>query len=168
MPRIHLPVFTLRSPINSKPGSGARRCTSSRTWRIWALSPTRSRSRTIPSLVAEATRLAEQGVVELNLVSQDSTAYGRDLRDVPVHERRFGLMFQEFALFPHRTVAENIALGPVDRDRLERAARLAAAEADIITLQEVRAFFGGPAIGGGLPPSVSARATSRRWRVDLG
>jgi ribosomal protein S12 methylthiotransferase len=39
------------------------------------------RSRTIPSLVAEAGTFAEQGVVELNLVSQDSTAYGRDLRD---------------------------------------------------------------------------------------
>lgn len=39
------------------------------------------RSRTIPSLVAEARRLAEQGVVEINLVSQDSTAYGRDLND---------------------------------------------------------------------------------------
>jgi ribosomal protein S12 methylthiotransferase len=37
------------------------------------------RSRTIPSLVAEAERLAAEGVVELNLVSQDSTAYGRDL-----------------------------------------------------------------------------------------
>jgi ribosomal protein S12 methylthiotransferase len=39
------------------------------------------RSRTIPSLVIEARALAEQGVVELNLVSQDSTAYGRDLKD---------------------------------------------------------------------------------------
>ncbi|MFZ5475787.1 MAG: 30S ribosomal protein S12 methylthiotransferase RimO [Myxococcota bacterium] len=39
------------------------------------------RSRTIPSLVAEARRLADEGVVELNLVSQDSTAYGRDLGD---------------------------------------------------------------------------------------
>lgn len=39
------------------------------------------RSRTIPSLVSEATRLAGEGVVELNLVSQDSTAYGRDLVD---------------------------------------------------------------------------------------
>lgn len=39
------------------------------------------RSRSIPSLVAEAQRLAEQGVVELNLVSQDSTSYGRDLKD---------------------------------------------------------------------------------------
>ncbi len=37
------------------------------------------RSRTVPSLVAEARRLAEQGVVELNLISQDSTAYGRDI-----------------------------------------------------------------------------------------
>ncbi|MBX2800307.1 MAG: 30S ribosomal protein S12 methylthiotransferase RimO [Myxococcales bacterium] len=41
----------------------------------------RLRSRTVESLVAEATTLAGQGVVELNLVSQDSTAYGRDLRD---------------------------------------------------------------------------------------
>ncbi len=41
----------------------------------------RLRSRTISSLVAEATQLVEQGVVELNLVSQDSTAFGRDLRD---------------------------------------------------------------------------------------
>jgi ribosomal protein S12 methylthiotransferase len=39
------------------------------------------RSRTIDSLVTEATRMAEEGVRELNLVSQDSTAYGRDLAD---------------------------------------------------------------------------------------
>lgn len=37
------------------------------------------RSRPIASLVAEAERLASEGVVELNLISQDSTAYGRDL-----------------------------------------------------------------------------------------
>ncbi|MBT3220765.1 MAG: 30S ribosomal protein S12 methylthiotransferase RimO [Proteobacteria bacterium] len=43
----------------------------------------RLRSRTIPSLVAEASRLAEGGVVEFNLVSQDSTAYGRDLPEKP-------------------------------------------------------------------------------------
>ncbi|MBX3011828.1 MAG: ABC transporter ATP-binding protein [Caldilineaceae bacterium] len=36
---------------------------------------------------------------------------GQDLSRVPVHQRNFGLMFQEFALFPHRTVAENIAFG---------------------------------------------------------
>ncbi|MCO4744433.1 MAG: 30S ribosomal protein S12 methylthiotransferase RimO [Proteobacteria bacterium] len=41
----------------------------------------RLRSRTIPSLVTEATQLASQGVKEINLISQDSTAYGKDLRD---------------------------------------------------------------------------------------
>ncbi len=36
---------------------------------------------------------------------------GHDLRSVPVHERRFGLMFQDYALFPHRSVAQNVAFG---------------------------------------------------------
>lgn len=39
------------------------------------------RSRTIPSLVTEAEQLVAQGVKEINLVSQDSTAYGRDLKN---------------------------------------------------------------------------------------
>jgi ribosomal protein S12 methylthiotransferase len=37
------------------------------------------RSRTVEDLVAEATALAAQGVVELSLVAQDLTAYGQDL-----------------------------------------------------------------------------------------
>ncbi len=41
----------------------------------------RYRSRTSRSVLAEARRLADQGVRELILVAQDSTAYGRDLRD---------------------------------------------------------------------------------------
>lgn len=36
---------------------------------------------------------------------------GQDVRDVPVHARDFGLMFQDFALFPHMTVEQNIAYG---------------------------------------------------------
>jgi ribosomal protein S12 methylthiotransferase len=39
------------------------------------------RSRTIPSLVEEAKKLVEGGAVELNLIAQDLTDYGRDLRD---------------------------------------------------------------------------------------
>jgi spermidine/putrescine transport system ATP-binding protein len=34
---------------------------------------------------------------------------GKSLSNVPAHERHFGLMFQDYALFPHRNVAENIA-----------------------------------------------------------
>jgi thiamine transport system ATP-binding protein len=36
---------------------------------------------------------------------------GDDLGPVPAHRRRFGLMFQEYALFPHRDVAGNAAFG---------------------------------------------------------
>jgi thiamine transport system ATP-binding protein len=36
---------------------------------------------------------------------------GRDLAPVPPHERGIGLMFQDFALFPHRDVGGNIAFG---------------------------------------------------------
>ena len=36
---------------------------------------------------------------------------GRSLADVPVHLRNFGLMFQDYALFPHLDVFANIAFG---------------------------------------------------------
>ncbi len=39
------------------------------------------------------------------------TLDGRDLAGVPPHERGVGLMFQDFALFPHRDVGANVAFG---------------------------------------------------------
>ena len=36
---------------------------------------------------------------------------GENITHVPTHKRRFGLMFQGYALFPHLTVGENIAFG---------------------------------------------------------
>jgi ABC-type Fe3+/spermidine/putrescine transport system ATPase subunit len=35
----------------------------------------------------------------------------RDLSGVPVHQRRFGFVFQEYALFPHKDVFQNVAFG---------------------------------------------------------
>ncbi len=36
---------------------------------------------------------------------------GRDLAGVPAHDRGIGLMFQDYALFPHRDVGGNVAFG---------------------------------------------------------
>ncbi len=36
---------------------------------------------------------------------------GQQLAKVPPHQRNFGLMFQDYALFPHKSVAENVAFG---------------------------------------------------------
>jgi ABC-type Fe3+/spermidine/putrescine transport system ATPase subunit len=60
---------------------------------------------------------ADQGQVRLG---------GHDLAGVPVHRRNFGLMFQDYALFPHRDVAANVAFGlrMQGRPRAEIAGRV--------------------------------------------
>lgn len=49
---------------------------------------------------------------------------GEDLTSVPAHRRRFGLMFQDYALFPHRNIGRNVAFGlemqSLDRSEIER------------------------------------------------
>lgn len=49
---------------------------------------------------------------------------GNDLNGVPPHERGFGMMFQDLALFPHKNVYDNVAFGL----RMMRGLRSASAE----------------------------------------
>jgi putative spermidine/putrescine transport system ATP-binding protein len=59
------------------------------------------------------------------------TVGGEDVTHMPVHRRDMGMIFQSYALFPHRTVAENVAFGlrmrglPKDaiRERVTQALR---------------------------------------------
>ena len=44
---------------------------------------------------------------------------GKDITDVPPHHRPINMMFQSYALFPHMTVAQNIAFG-LQMDRLPK------------------------------------------------
>lgn len=39
------------------------------------------------------------------------TFAGQDLHQKPVHERGFGYVFQDYALFPHKNVSQNVAFG---------------------------------------------------------
>jgi putative spermidine/putrescine transport system ATP-binding protein len=47
---------------------------------------------------------------------------GRDLAGVPANKRGMGIVFQSYALFPHMTVAENVAFG-LEMRRMPRAQR---------------------------------------------
>jgi putative spermidine/putrescine transport system ATP-binding protein/spermidine/putrescine transport system ATP-binding protein len=43
--------------------------------------------------------------------SGDIYIKGRRVNDVPVHKRNLGMIFQNYALFPHKTIFENVAFG---------------------------------------------------------
>jgi ABC-type Fe3+/spermidine/putrescine transport system ATPase subunit len=60
------------------------------------------------------------------IVLDDARGASRDITSEPAQRRGFGMVFQHYALFPHMSVAENIAFGLEARginksDRLERA-----------------------------------------------
>ena len=48
---------------------------------------------------------------------------GQDISTMPAHLRRFALMFQDFALFPHLSVQDNVAFGLVEQGQSRSQAR---------------------------------------------
>ncbi|MGI9621753.1 MAG: ABC transporter ATP-binding protein [Acidimicrobiales bacterium] len=84
---------------------------------------------------------------------------GQDQAHVAVHQRGFGLMFQENALFPHRNVADNIAFGlrmsgVGRRDRTARVEELL----ELVGLQGTGKRSTGTLSGGQLQRVALARA----------
>jgi thiamine transport system ATP-binding protein len=63
---------------------------------------------------------------------------GRDLAQVPTHQRGIGLMFQDYALFPHRDVAANVAFGL--RMRGDRPPARQARVAEVLALVGLSGF----------------------------
>jgi putative spermidine/putrescine transport system ATP-binding protein len=66
------------------------------------------------------------------------TLDGRDLLRVPPRARGLGIVFQSYALFPHMTVAGNIAFG-LEMRRLPRRERVARV-AEVLALVDLEAY----------------------------
>ncbi|WP_284948225.1 ABC transporter ATP-binding protein [Acidisoma cladoniae] len=92
----------------------------------------------------------------------------KDVTSLPPYERPVNMMFQSYALFPHMTVARNIAFG-LNRERLSRAEVTRRVE-EVLALVRMEAFGGRkPAqLSGGQRQRVAlARAVVKRPEVLL-
>ena len=89
--------------------------------------------------------------VRAGAILLDDTPISSPQVHLPPEQRRIGLMFQEYALFPHLTAAQNIGFGLRLWSRADRHARVA----------EMLALIGLPAVGPRFPHELSGGQQQR-------
>jgi len=82
-------------------------------------------------------------------------------REVPAEERDIGMVFQDYALWPHMTVAQNIAFGLRGVARAERSPRVAGA-LELVHLEGLGARYPDQLSGGQQQRVAIARAIATR------
>ncbi|MDU8913685.1 ABC transporter ATP-binding protein [Aestuariicoccus sp. MJ-SS9] len=91
--------------------------------------------------------------------SGDILIGGKRINEVPIHKRNLGLVFQNYALFPHRTIGENIAFGLKYRSVSKAdAARKVSEALDIVRLPGVEDRYPSQLSGGQQQRIALARA----------
>ncbi len=101
---------------------------------------------------------------------------GRNLAGVPVHRRGFGLMFQDLALFPHRSVYDNVAFGlrmqnlraPEIKARVEETLSLVGLEPARFARRDVNRLSGGEQQRVALARSLAPRPQFLMFDEPLG
>ncbi len=84
---------------------------------------------------------------------------GRRVNDIPIHQRNIGLVFQNYALFPHKTIYDNVAFGLKYRDVDKAAMRDRVARTlDLVRLQGVEKRLPAQLSGGQQQRIALARA----------
>ncbi len=91
-----------------------------------------------------------------------------DVTGMPPQKRRIGMVFQDYALFPHLTIAENIGFGLRERRQPKAASRARVAELlDLIRLPDIADRFPSQVSGGQAQRVALARAIAFPPRVLL-
>ena len=93
---------------------------------------------------------------------------GRDVTTIPPQKRDIGLVFQNYALFPHMTVSQNVAFGLEMRgiDRAE-STRIVAATLELVRLDQLGGRYPNQLSGGQQQRVALARALAIRPRLLL-
>ena len=84
----------------------------------------------------------------------------------PPEERRLGMVFQDYALFPHMTVLQNVAFGLKDRPKRDRADR-ATAMLSLVRLSQMGARYPDELSGGEQQRVALARSLAAEPRALL-
>ncbi|MDG1485472.1 MAG: ABC transporter ATP-binding protein [Porticoccaceae bacterium] len=93
---------------------------------------------------------------------------GVDISDLPAYDRPVNMMFQSYAVFPHMTVAQNIAYG-LQKDRLPKAEINSRVQEmlELVQLQDLAARKPKQLSGGQCQRVALARALIKRPKVLL-
>ena len=93
---------------------------------------------------------------------------GRDMTQLPANQRPFNTVFQDYALFPHMTVLQNVSYGPlVQRRSVLSAAKLIEQTLEIVGLSELRDRYPSQLSGGQKQRVALARAIVCEPKVIL-
>lgn len=120
-----------------------------------------------PSGCGKTTTLRMLGGFELPSVGRLELG-GKDVTNEPPNRRATNMVFQDYALFPHMTVAENIAFGPTVAG--QNPAQIAADVADmlkIVGLSDKKGHMPSQLSGGQRQRVALARALIQRPRLLL-
>jgi general L-amino acid transport system ATP-binding protein len=102
-------------------------------------------------------------------ITVDGTEMGDDLRAISAIRREVGMVFQQFNLFPHMTVLENITLGPrhVRRWNKAKAEEVAMEQLERVRIPEQANKYPAQLSGGQQQRVAIARALAMQPKVML-